>query len=150
MTREFRLKVNGEEITVTAERKGSTISVKHGGSSYSVELLSDENAVKQSPRRAVASNTFSVPAPTGQDEAQQQAIAAPAVGGGSVAAPITGMVKEIVVSVGTKVKEGDLVVIMEAMKMDIEVTAANEGTVKEIFVTEGQSIQDGAALLRIR
>lgn len=149
MKREFRLKVNGEEITVTAERQGSTITVEHGGSSYSVELLPDENAVKQPPRRPVSTGANATATPTGQDAAQQQAVVAPATGGGSVAAPMTGTVKEIVAPVGTKVKEGDLVLIMEAMKMDIEVAAANEGTVKEVFVTEGQSIQDGAALLRI-
>jgi len=60
---------------------------------------------------------------------------------------ITGTVWKVEVSVGDAVEEGDTVVILESMKMEMPVEAEDEGTVKEILVQEGQSVSEGDPLV---
>ncbi len=64
-----------------------------------------------------------------------------------VEAHITGTVWKIEVKVGDTVKEGDTVVILESMKMEMPVEAEDEGTVKEIKCNEGQSVSEGDTLV---
>jgi acetyl-CoA carboxylase biotin carboxyl carrier protein len=65
----------------------------------------------------------------------------------NVNAHITGTVWKIEVAPGDKVDEGDTVVILESMKMEMPVEAEDPGTVKEIRVEEGQSVQEGDVLV---
>jgi acetyl-CoA carboxylase biotin carboxyl carrier protein len=62
-------------------------------------------------------------------------------------AHITGTVWKIEVAVGDTVEEGDTVVVLESMKMEMPVEAEDEGTVKEIRVAEGQSVAEGDTLV---
>jgi acetyl-CoA carboxylase biotin carboxyl carrier protein len=64
-----------------------------------------------------------------------------------VEAHITGTVWKIEVSVGDRVEEGDTVVILESMKMEMPVEAEDDGTVTEIPVEEGQSVNEGDTLV---
>jgi acetyl-CoA carboxylase biotin carboxyl carrier protein len=64
-----------------------------------------------------------------------------------VEAHITGTVWKIEVAVGDKIDEGDTVVILESMKMEMPVESEDEGTVKEILVEEGQSVSEGDPLV---
>ena len=64
-----------------------------------------------------------------------------------VEAHITGTVWKIEVAIGDKVDEGDTVVILESMKMEMPVEAEDPGTVKEIRCEEGQSVQEGDVLV---
>jgi acetyl-CoA carboxylase biotin carboxyl carrier protein len=64
-----------------------------------------------------------------------------------VEAHITGTVWKIEVAVGDTVTEGDTVLILESMKMEMPVEAEDEGTVKQILVEEGQSVSEGDSLV---
>ena len=64
-----------------------------------------------------------------------------------VPAHITGTVWKIEVSVGDNVDEGDTVVILESMKMEMPVEAEDAGTVKEILCEEGQAVNEGDPLV---
>ena len=64
-----------------------------------------------------------------------------------IEAHITGTVWKIEVGVGDSVSEGDTVVILESMKMEMPVEAEDEGTVKEIPVAEGQAVSEGDTLV---
>jgi acetyl-CoA carboxylase biotin carboxyl carrier protein len=64
-----------------------------------------------------------------------------------VEAHITGTVWKIEVSVGDAIDEGDTVVILESMKMEMPVEAEDPGVVKEILCAEGQSVSEGDALI---
>ena len=64
-----------------------------------------------------------------------------------VCAHITGTVWKIEVKVGDSVSEGDTVVILESMKMEMPVEAEDEGTVKEILCEEGQAVNEGDTLV---
>ena len=67
----------------------------------------------------------------------------------NVEAHITGTVWKIEVAVGDAVQEGDTVVVLESMKMEMPVEAEDEGTVKAILVEEGQSVSEGDALVEL-
>ena len=64
-----------------------------------------------------------------------------------IEAHITGTVWKIEVDVGDSVSEGDTVVVLESMKMEMPVEAEDEGTVKEISVQEGQAVSEGDTLI---
>jgi acetyl-CoA carboxylase biotin carboxyl carrier protein len=64
-----------------------------------------------------------------------------------VEAHITGTVWKIECEVGQQVEEGDTLVILESMKMEMPVEAEDEGTVKQIVCEEGQSVSEGETLV---
>ena len=64
-----------------------------------------------------------------------------------VEAHITGTVWKVEVKVGDTVAEGDTVVILESMKMEMPVETEEPGTVKEILCKEGQAVNEGDALV---
>jgi acetyl-CoA carboxylase biotin carboxyl carrier protein len=64
-----------------------------------------------------------------------------------IEAHITGTVWKIEVAVGDSITEGDTVVILESMKMEMPVEAEDEGTVKEILCEEGQAVNEGDTLV---
>ena len=65
----------------------------------------------------------------------------------NVEAHITGTVWKVEVEVGDTVEEGDTVVILESMKMEMPVEAEDDGTVTRILVEEGQPVQEGDPLV---
>ena len=65
----------------------------------------------------------------------------------NVEAHITGTVWKIEVAVGDQVDEGDTVVILESMKMEMPVEAEDPGVVKEILCEEGQAVNEGDTLV---
>ena len=64
-----------------------------------------------------------------------------------VEAHITGTVWKIECEVGQAIAEGDTVVILESMKMEMPVESEDDGTVKEIVCKEGQSVSEGDTLV---
>jgi acetyl-CoA carboxylase biotin carboxyl carrier protein len=64
-----------------------------------------------------------------------------------VEAHITGTVWKIEVALGDRVEEGDTVLILESMKMEMPVEAEDDGTVKAILVEEGQAVSEGDTLV---
>jgi acetyl-CoA carboxylase biotin carboxyl carrier protein len=65
----------------------------------------------------------------------------------NVEANITGTVWKVEVAVGDEIAEGDVVVILESMKMEMPIESEDDGTVAEILVQEGQSVQEGDVLV---
>ena len=76
--------------------------------------------------------------------------AAPApAGAGTITAPMSGTIFKLLVNVGDTVKNGQAVVILEAMKMENEIFAPCDGTVKEVRVAQGAAVQPGDVILVI-
>ncbi|NLA52217.1 MAG: acetyl/propionyl/methylcrotonyl-CoA carboxylase subunit alpha [Alcaligenaceae bacterium] len=71
------------------------------------------------------------------------------VGGGGLTAPMPGKVINILVKVDDKVEPGDVLLVMEAMKMEHSITAATGGIVKEIFFAVGDQVTEGAELIKL-
>ncbi len=67
-----------------------------------------------------------------------------------IKAHITGTVWKIEVKPGDEVDEGTVVVILESMKMEMPVEAEESGVVDEVLVTEGQSVTEGAPVVRLK
>ncbi|ENM5785815.1 sodium-extruding oxaloacetate decarboxylase subunit alpha [Vibrio metoecus] len=67
----------------------------------------------------------------------------------AVAAPLAGTIFKIEVEQGTEVAEGDVLIVLEAMKMETEIRAARNGVVHELHVKEGDSVRVGASLLSL-
>lgn len=82
-----------------------------------------------------------------QEQAQPQAAAPAASSGASITAPLAGNIFKVNVRPGDSVQEGDVVIILEAMKMETEVRAASSGTVSEVKVGEGDSVAVGDTLI---
>ena len=68
-------------------------------------------------------------------------------GGETVAAPMPGNILKVAVSVGQTVKEGDLLVVLEAMKMENEIFAPKDGTVAQVLVSKGSTVDTGATMV---
>ncbi|MDE7009903.1 MAG: biotin/lipoyl-binding protein [Oscillospiraceae bacterium] len=73
------------------------------------------------------------------------AAAAPA-GGEKVSAPMPGTILDVKVSNGASVKKGDILFILEAMKMENEIMAPCDGTIASVSVTKGAAVDSGALL----
>ena len=92
------------------------------------------------------------PAPVAAPAAAPAApAAAPAVtgAGDAVTAPMPGNILKVNVTQGQAVKEGDVLCILEAMKMENEILAPKAGTVTQVLVTKGSTVDTGAALVVI-
>ncbi|NLL90841.1 MAG: acetyl-CoA carboxylase biotin carboxyl carrier protein subunit [Ruminococcaceae bacterium] len=75
--------------------------------------------------------------------------AAPSVGGDAIESPLPGSILSINVEAGSSVKAGDILLIIEAMKMENEITAPRAGKVLSISVSRGQMVETGDVLLNL-
>ena len=83
---------------------------------------------------------------------QEQKVVSVASSGASdkaMKAPLPGVINAVKVSVGQTVKKGDVLIILEAMKMENEITAETNGKVSKIFVQKGATVETGAPLVEI-
>lgn len=81
--------------------------------------------------------------------AAPKAAPAASASAGAVVSPMPGTILKVNVKVGDTVKAGDSVVILEAMKMENDITAPKDGVVKELFVDEKQTVAKGEALFEV-
>lgn len=108
-----------------------------------VEEVSSTNAAPIAPVVAAP-----VAAPVVNKPVAAPAAAAPAAAAGEkVNAPMPGTILDVKVSNGAQVKQGDILLILEAMKMENEIVAPCDGKVAQISVSKGQSVNTGDLLI---
>ena len=66
-----------------------------------------------------------------------------------VRSEVAGNIWKIETTVGAAVAEGDVLIIVESMKMEIPIEASTSGTVREIFIAEGELVAEGAVVMSI-
>lgn len=114
-------------------------NVTVNGTAYEITLeVADAAEIKAT---APAAATAAAPAPA----APAAPTAAPA-NGETVTAPMPGTILAVNVSNGAAVKRGDVLMVLEAMKMENEIVAPADGTVASVNVTKGSSVETGAIL----
>jgi glutaconyl-CoA decarboxylase len=91
--------------------------------------------------------TPATPAPAEKPAAAPAAPRTPSAGGTQVKAPLPGVVLSLKVKPGDAVKRGQLLLILEAMKMENEILSAADGTVREILVSAGNNVNTNDVLM---
>jgi biotin carboxyl carrier protein len=133
----YRVKSRDVEYTVTVVDKatgGGTVTVDDR--EFQVEFTGNELKSVPSPLPAVAaSSAMDTPIASSED--------------GSIVAPIPGTIISILVKVGDRVSTDQVVLKLEAMKMENEIASLVSGTVKEISVSEGSDASYGQLLMTI-
>ncbi len=126
------------------------------GKRYEVEVENGEaTALYTGPAEAMSAAPAPAAAPAAVPAAPAApapaaAPAAPAGAGDPVKAPMPGTILDVKVSVGQTVKEGDILFILEAMKMENEIVAAKGGQVTSVTVTKGASVQTDQILATVQ
>ncbi len=113
--------------------------VNVNGNWYEIELeLVEENEIK-----AAASTTSAAPAE--KADKKEEPVAAP-TGAENIVSPMPGTILDVKVAAGNAVKKGDIIVILEAMKMENEIRAPRDGKIISVGVAKGAAVQSGTVL----
>lgn len=143
----YRFRINGNEYNVEiGSVEGNVADVTVNGASYKVEM---ENAPAAVPAAAPAARTTSAPVAVQATSTVPAAPAAPAGTGKPVTSPLPGVIIEVSVKEGQTVKAGQKVAVLEAMKMENEIQAPADGTITAILVNKGDSVLEGAEIVKI-
>jgi len=155
----YEVSINGKKYEVEiAYDDGQRAIVNVDGQRYEVDARSVTATPSYSHQRQTSpspppeSNVAADPAssPTAEQSNTASATHAPSSGPDrekKILAPMPGVILEIKVSIGSKVKPGDVVARMEAMKMENDIKSDFEGTVKEIPVQKGDGVQERDVIL---
>ena len=156
----YQYKVQGVDYEVEiVEVEGKIARVNVNGIPFEIEMQKPINAAKH-PALAATKRTAAAataPAPIAPAAAVQSVAvqthptqpAAAAGAGTPVKAPLPGTINAINVKVGDTIAVGDVVIVLEAMKMQNNIEAESAGTVTSILVNPGDSVMEGAVMLTI-
>lgn len=137
----LKFKINGKSYeAVVSEKEHNVASIELNGKAYIVEVEKEE---------AVASPLIAKPKRS-KKSAAAETFVEPTVemgNAGSIKAPLPGNVAKVKVQEGAKVNAGNVLIVLEAMKMENEILAPAAGTVKKLYVQEGKAVQQGEALV---
>lgn len=140
--RNLKITVNGKTYDVQVEESGAVSSAPAAAAPVNV-APAPAPAVKNAPAPAQTS----APAPA---EQQSAPAAAPVSGDGElIESPMPGTILDVKVSAGTAVKKGDVLVVLEAMKMENEIVALHDATVAAVHTSKGSSVNAGDPLVTL-
>ena len=143
----YKFKVDGKDYSVTINGiEGRNADVTVNGVGYSVELGDDVPAAAPAPVQEAAPVQA---APSQAAPAAPAATPAPSGKGITVCSPLPGVIISVDVKEGQAVKQGQKVAVLEAMKMENEIQAEADGTVVAILVQKGDSVLEGAEILKL-
>ncbi len=139
----YKFKINGNEYNVDINSvEGNTADVTVNGASYKVKM---ETPI--APAAPVAAPA--APAPATAAAAPAPAPSAGSGAGKAITSPLPGVIIEVSVKEGQAVKAGQRVAVIEAMKMENEIQASSDGTVTAVLVNKGDSVLEGAEIVKI-
>ena len=127
-----------------------TFQVKVNGVPYQVEVEETADGFMPSPQAApAAAAPVPVAAPAAPAPAAVPAapVAAPVAGGEKINSPMPGTILDVRVSAGQSVKKGQVLCILEAMKMENEIISPRDGAVAQVVANKGASVNAGDPLM---
>lgn len=143
----YKFKINGNDYSVDINSiEGNVANVNVNGTDYKVEMAdvpASAAPVIATPTEIPASKTQS------QQQPDEKPVQKPAGAGRQITSPLPGVIIEVSVKEGQTVKAGQKVAIIEAMKMENEISASNDGTVTAVHVAKGDSVLEGAPIVTI-
>lgn len=141
--KEYKYKINGNAYTVAVgDIEDNVVSVEVNGTPYKVEM---EKAPKvAAPKKVVRPVQSPAPEPVAK---VNKPAAAPSKSG--IKSPLPGVILQVKVNVGDTVKKGQVLMVLEAMKMENNILADKDGKVVAINVAKGDSILEGTDLIVI-
>ena len=143
--KEYKYKINGEEYNVTInEVSDTTAQVEVNGTSYTVEWEKPET-----PKPVVIAKPAAPAAKAAAPAAAPAAATAPAAGGYAIKTPLPGVIISVKVNVGDIVAKGQTVAVLEAMKMENNITSDRDGKIASVAVSAGDTVADGAILVTL-
>lgn len=142
----YVVKVNGKEYDVEVEKLGGPYASLSRSTAY-VQGVPVAVAPVAAPAPAPAPVAAPAPAPK---PAPAPAAATSSSGGVDVVSPMPGKVFKLVAQPGDQVAEGQVVMILEAMKMENEIVAPQAGTVDAILVKEGDLVETDTVLATLK
>ena len=150
--KQYKYKINGAQYDVTIDSiSGNLAKVEVNGIPFEVEMQGSSLVEEDLPTQTASTATVATaPAAAPVAETTPAPAAKGAAGAGTpVKAPLPGVVTKVLVSAGQAVKKGDNVLVLEAMKMENNITAECDGSVTGICVAAGDSVMEGTVLLTI-
>ncbi len=145
----YQYKVQGVDYDVEIVNvEGNVAKVNVNGIPFEVELKQPINPSSVHHKPVVAVKQPQPQTTAAAPQAEKPANNAPAKGM-KVTAPLPGTITDVKVKVGDTVKDGDTVVVLEAMKMQNNIEAESNGTVTAILVNKGDTVMEGDALITI-
>ena len=143
--KQYKYTINGAQYDVTIDSiSGSKAKVEVNGIPFEVEMHGS-SLVEEALPTVQTADAPAAPAPAAAAPAAKSGPGA----GAPVKAPLPGVVTKILVEAGQNVKKGDTVLVLEAMKMENNITAEADGQVTGICVAAGDSVMEGTTLLTI-
>lgn len=146
--KEYKFKINGNDYKVAVDAvENGVAKVSVNGTNYNVELGEDMGAPKAVKPVQVAKATYQASpqaAPAKVDPAPATSSSA-----SPLKSPLPGVILDVRVREGDAVKEGQLVMILEAMKMENNIDAHKSGVIKSIMKRQGDSVMEGDTLIII-
>ena len=145
----YKFKINGNEYNVDINSvEGSIAEVTVNGASYTVEM-ENAPAAPAAPAVQAAAPAAKTSSPVQAAAPATAPAAKPAGAGQAVTSPLPGVIIEVSVKEGQAVKAGQKVAVIEAMKMENEIQASADGTVTAVLVNKGDSVLEGAEIVKI-
>ena len=142
--KEYRYKINGNLYKVTVgDIEENQVQVEVNGTPYKVEMEKAPKVVVKPVARPAATSAPAAPATPVVKPA------AASTGKSGVKSPLPGVILDIKVNVGDTVKKGQVIIILEAMKMENDIKSDRDGKVTSIKVSKGESILEGTDLIII-
>lgn len=147
--KKYVLEIGEKEYTAEIEAiTTEEVEIAVNGEHYKVKLKSFGRDKESVPKieRVERRAPVDVPVPP---EPRKPAGADAGSGGDIVKAPLPGLILDVLINPGDMVKAGQDLLLMEAMKMENQVEATHDGTVKKVFVKKGDSVAEGDSLVEL-
>lgn len=148
--KQYKYTINGAQFDVTIDSiVGSKAKVEVNGIPFEVEMQGSSLVEEALPTISTEAPAAPAAAPAAEPAAPAAAAKSGPGAGAPVKAPLPGVVTKILVKEGQGVKKGETVLVLEAMKMENNITAEADGTVTGICVSAGDSVMEGTTLITI-